>query len=121
MSSTEIGRELRNRGRDTIRISQLELHREPDPELLQALVERIDVPWVLVTADDQMPGEHAGLITTHGLTMATVDGRRPPDQDEAQWQRDTVHRWAHAMQEQAEGALRRYSPRSNRRWTQRRF
>lgn len=98
----------------------MKLHLELDPSLLAALAEKIDVPWILVTADDQMPGVHREVVTTLGLTIATIDGRHPPGSREDERQRDAVHRWAHVMQAQPELSIRRYSPSAYRNWTRRR-
>ena len=64
---------------------------------------------VLVTADDNLPATHRVYVDRAHLTVATIDGRRPPRwvSDEP-WRRDVVHRWAHRMAEQPPGSRRRY-------------
>ena len=77
---------------------------------------------VLVTADDSMPRDHAPVIESLGMTIATIDGRRPPAfaRHQEQWEREVVHRWAHRMQEQPTATRVRYSLAAARRWTRRR-
>jgi hypothetical protein len=131
-----LGTELRYRGFAARSLSQLGEHEgEPvaellDPDLIPLLAERFhDLAWVLITADDNMPAEHAQVLRFHGATVATID---PYDDDklsslqaeapivgdedeigelpelEDMYQRDTVHRWAHRISRQANGSIRRY-------------
>lgn len=143
-----LGTELRYRGFAARSLSQLGEHEgEPvaellDPELIPFLAERfLDLEWVLVTADDNMPAEHEQVLQLHGATVATID---PYDDDklsslqdetpmvgdedeigelpelEDMYQRDTVHRWAHRISRQANGSIRRYYRRApSRPWTPR--
>src|SRR5581483_10788197 len=55
-----------------------------------------------------------------GLTVAVIDGDHGNDELQDAWKRDTVHRWAHAMQLQLPATVHRYSPLAHRRWTRRR-
>ena len=64
---------------------------------------------VLVSGDDAMPDDHPEVLAELNVTLATVDPRRPKGIEEAAWRRDIVHRWAHAMQIQEPGTIRRYS------------
>jgi hypothetical protein len=91
-----------------------------DEPLLQAIARSEYSDPVLVTADDDMPLEHGKLITKLGLTIATIDGRRKPGWPPEAWKKETVHRWAHVMQEQQSGTCRRYSPSGHATWTERR-
>ena len=104
-------------------ISELQLRHAKDPALLQALAEHFgEEPWVLVTGDDNMPAVHAEVILELGATLATVDQRRPPGYggDEDAWGREVVHRWAHTIEKQPPGSIRRYSAGGGRRWARRR-
>ena len=78
--------------------------------------------WVLVTADDNLPATHADVVAEVSATIATVDPRRSADyaDDEDAWGREVAHRWAHMMERQSEGSVRRYSDRGGRKWTPRR-
>ena len=119
--SRRIAAELKGRGRAAAAAAELGLARAGDPELLRGLARRMgDQPWVLVTADDFLPAEHADLVAELGATIATVQARgRGRGVDEERFARETCHRWAHAMAGQAPGAVRRYSPEANRPWTAR--
>ena len=116
-----IATELKGRGRQATSAAELGMARASDPELLRGVARRMgDQPWVLVTADDFLPAEHAGLVGELGLTVATVQAQgRGRGVDEERSARETCHRWAHSMAAQAAGALRRYSPEANRPWTAR--
>lgn len=117
-----IATELKRRGRTAIALSELQVHRSLDPDLLRALADYFgDEPWVLVTGDDSMPAVHAEVIAEVHATLATVDRRRPPgyDDDDA-WGREITHRWAHVMARQTSGSIRRYGENGGRRWTRRR-
>lgn len=114
--------ELRHRGRAARSASQEHLHRRvADDALLRAVRERFE-DAVLVTGDDQMPEEWAAVIAELGSTIATIvpfDTRLPaaaPYLDEDAWERDSVHRWAHRMQQQPAGSAWRYSPGAARLW-----
>lgn len=114
--------ELNRRGRRAIALSELKLRHEKDPDLLRALAATFAEPWVLVTADDNLPAAHHDVVAETGATVCTVDPHRGsgyelrPDE----WGRDVVHRWAHAMAQQSEGTVKRYSASGGRRWTRRR-
>ncbi len=90
------------------------------------LSERSD-PWVLVTADDKMPDEHRDRVRDLGATLATIDGsweafcaRHSLELSQEHFKRETVHRWAHVMQEQDDGEVRRYTPLNHAAWKKRR-
>ena len=111
--------ELKRRGRDAVALSALGLRHENDEDLLPKLTDLYASEgraWMLVTGDDAMPREHGGTLSRLGVTLATIDPRRPDDVLQDAWQRDVVHRWAHAMQVQAPGTIRRYSPHRNATW-----
>ena len=116
--------ELKGRGRAAASAAELGMARMSDPELLRGLTRRMGTQdWVLVTADDFLPAEQAGLVAELGMTVATVatgQGQgRARGVDEERHARETCHRWAHAMAGQRAGAVRRYSPSSNRAWSAR--
>jgi hypothetical protein len=118
-----VATELNRRGRDAIALSELQLRHAKDPDLLRALAQHFsDERWVLVTGDDNMPAVHAAVIAEVNATIATVDPRRPPEYAESEdaWGREVTHRWAHAMEQQADGSVRRYSAGGGRRWSRRR-
>lgn len=115
-----IATELNAREREAIALSEMGLHDAKDPELLPDLASQFaERRWVLVTADDAMPVDHADLIAEIGATIATIDPSRPAEFGVAAWGRDVVHRWAHVMQAQATGTTRRYAENSHRAWRQR--
>ena len=94
-----------------------------DPGVLDMLAE-IETPWVLVTGDDFMPAEHAEKLAEIGATVAVVDGEwekacamHEVERTQEEFKRDTVHRWAHSIEEQEAGTIRRYTPWRNDKWT----
>lgn len=111
--------ELKSRGRLAVRTAELGLKRSLDPELLRELSDRFD-DFVLVTADDAMPHEHAELVTELSATIATIDPRIPSSYNADSWGREIVHRWVHRMETQPNGSSRRYSIGPPRPWTKRR-
>lgn len=113
-----MGTELRKRGRNVISVYTLGLSHEKDPELLPMLAESYPgEDWVLFTADDRMPFEHAEVVAQVGVAIATADPRRAEGYNSTfQWRREIVHRWAHMAQEQPRGLIRRYSLNSYRKW-----
>jgi PIN like domain len=110
--------ELEERGRRATRVSALQLKGSEDPDLLAAIAERFD-DWVLVTADDRMPADHAEAIAAVNATLAIIAPARR-DWPTHAWRREVVHRWAHAMHDQKSGTLRRYAVRSHALWRPRR-
>jgi hypothetical protein len=91
-----------------------------DELLLQAIARLDEDDPILVTNDDDMPGEHGRLLDKLGLTVATIDGRRKPGWPPEEWKKETVHRWAHPIQVQPPGTCRRYSVAAHDLWRRRR-
>lgn len=110
--------QLTQRGRKSISVDWLGLVETTDPPLLRKLQE-VHPGCVLVTGDDDLPGEHSELLQRLGLTVATVDGQRDEGWRQADWKRETVHRWVHVMENQKDATSRRYNPHQHRLWTRR--
>ncbi len=110
--------QLEQRGRNALSVDRLGLAGANDPSLLRWLAKH-HPDCVLVTGDDDMPGEHGPLITRLRLAIATIDGRVDVGWGPAEWKREIVHRWAHAMETQKRGTTRRYGPASHVPWTRR--
>ncbi len=112
--------ELSSRGRTAVSTHSIGRRHDKDPELLPGLVaEYGDVRWVLITSDDSMPFDHGALIGSLGLTVATVDPKRPENMHQDSWRRDVIHRWAHAIERQPISTIRRYSASTHRVWKHR--
>ena len=111
--------ELSGRGYNATSVYAQGIRGTLDPDLIALLPERYGDCVVLVTANESMPIEHAGELREAGLTVAVIDGRHEQTHQEA-WKRDTVHRWAHTMRDQAHGTIRRYSPKNHAQWSRRR-
>lgn len=114
-----LAHQLEQRGRRAMSAERLGLLNMLDPAVLRAL-DGLNDTWVLVTGDDDMPGEHAGLIASLGCTIATIDGRRLAEWGREQWKKEIVHRWAHVIQAQDDGTIVRYGLARPRPWTRRR-
>jgi hypothetical protein len=112
--------QLEQRGRAAKSASFLGLTGLKDEPLLSAIAGLAEDNPVLITGDDDMPGEHGKLVAKLRLTIATIDGRRKPGWPAEPWKKETVHRWAHVMQSQASGTQRRYSVSGHVPWTSRR-
>jgi hypothetical protein len=116
-----LAQQLEARGRRALSADWLGLSGLKDEPLLQALANLQEArDLVLVTADDAMPAEHAGLIQSLSITIATIDGQRPAEWPREEWKKEIVHRWAHAMQLQERATARRYSALRHGHWTPRR-
>jgi PIN like domain len=111
--------ELNYRGRNAASVSALGLRGSLDPELLRKLDAQLDGDWVLVTADDAMPEDHAEALRNVGGTVATINPDRDEGWDIDAWRREVVHRWAHVMHDQPTGSVRRYSLRRHTTWRRR--
>ncbi|HEX9968058.1 MAG TPA: hypothetical protein VGB06_08935 [Solirubrobacterales bacterium] len=114
---------LKHRGRAAVSSSELNLLELKDEPLLRE-VYKDGQDVVFVTADDDLPAEHAGVLKEVGATVATV---APFERgkwvchpgilsDEEAWKREIVSRWAHAMQEQPKRTHKRYYLNGGRRW-----
>jgi hypothetical protein len=90
-----------------------------DEPLLQAIGRLPETGPILVTNDDDMPGEHESLLDKLSLTVATVDGRRKAGWPPEEWKKETIHRWAHIVQRQEPATCRRYSPSGHDLWRRR--
>jgi hypothetical protein len=117
---------LRHRGRNARPVQEMGLKGTPDPELIRRVFGLFDDP-VLVTADDFMPAEHGAVLASEDATVATIkpwveaegyidewDGQSRRTQGE--WEEEIVHRWAHAMQTQRPGTVRRYGLAAHAPW-----
>jgi predicted nuclease of predicted toxin-antitoxin system len=125
-----LARELRNRGRRASSIEELRLKGALDPDVIAKVFAFFTDP-VLVTGDDGMPAEHASNLTAVNATVAVVhpwdketadigswEGQAHRTEDE--WEAEIVHRWAHLIQEQRTGTIRRYAVNSYGDWKPRR-
>jgi len=108
-----VAAELKKRGRNAISVYTAGLSKEKDPDLLPKLAAMFpEDDWVLFTADDRMPFEHANAVAASGHAIATVDPRRTEGYARTlEWRREIVHRWAHKIAEQEPRTWRRYGSR----------
>lgn len=114
-----ISHELKLRGRDATNVYALKIKGKKDPVVLHILHERFgDREWVLITADDHLPADHADDVARLTPTLAIMDPLRDPGYTREEWHHEIVHRWAHAIEEQALGTIRRYSASTHVAWTQ---
>jgi hypothetical protein len=110
--------ELRYRGRDAQPVSALGLRGSAAPELLRKLDAQLD-DWLLVTADDGLPEQHAAAVREVRATVATVHPVREHGWRLDPWRREVAHRWAYVMHDQPTGTVRRYSLRRHVLWRRR--
>jgi hypothetical protein len=129
LNAPRLAAELRRRGRVAKSVNELGLHRVKDRELLETLWRDFDDP-ILITSDDKMPLAHGNIVARLAATIATVEpwSRHPnlvkspiPDEisDQEAYEREVVHRWAHSMDAQEVGLVRRYYVSTHRLWTPR--
>lgn len=108
--------ELKARGIEAVSASELQIKGLLDPVLLENLHDRFPDGFVLVTADDHMPLEHADTIARLGSTIAVVDPTREPDVPIDTHRRNIVHRHAESMSDQTSATVLRYGARKTK-WT----
>ena len=114
-----ISHELKLRGRDATNVYELKIKGKKDPVVLDALHERFaDRDWVLITADDHLPADHADDVARLRPTLAIMDPQRDAGFTREEWHHEIVHRWAHVIEEQASGTVRRYSASTHVAWNQ---
>ena len=117
--SKRIATELRRRGRNAKRVTNLGLKGTKDPSLLQHLHD-LDPNCVLITGDNDMPASHGADLRRLGTTVAIVQPWNPSHQlAEPEWEHEIVEKWAHRIEEQAPGSIIRYSLKGGRKWTPR--
>jgi hypothetical protein len=109
-----VATELSERGRPATSVQSQRWKGRQDGPLIDKIIEKYGNEAILVTADNQMSADHPGDVAK--LRVAIVDPLRPNGYSLVQWRRDVVHRWAHFMQEQPLGTVRRYGL-TNRAWT----
>jgi hypothetical protein len=108
--------ELRGRGREARHLAELGLRGRTDGDVLRRLAEAFPA-WVLITADDRLPGDHAATVHATRATIATLEPNAPAGVETSTWRCDVVHRWARAMAErQRHATVARYSSRGGERW-----
>lgn len=99
--------------------SQIGIDQWKDPRVLKKLHEE-HPDCVLVTTDDHMPEDHANLVAKYKLTLAIVDPvvGKAYDQrtQEEAWKWEVCMRWAHRMQDQEPGTVKRYNDQGGRTW-----
>lgn len=115
--SKQVAAELRRRGRNAKGVLELGLGGKDDALIEQIAESHPDA--VLVTGDDRMPADHAETLARTGVTVATVDPIRPSDFLAREWNHEVIQRWAHVIETQDRGTVRRYGL-ANRLWTDRR-
>jgi hypothetical protein len=117
---------LKHRGRAAQSSSEAKLLEMKDEPLLREIY-KDGKDIVFVTADDDLPAEHPGVLKEVGATIATIapfergKWQAHPEalSDEEAWKREIVSRWAHSMQEQERRTFRRYHLNGGRRWVPR--
>lgn len=112
-----LSRELMARGRRCETIYRTDLQGSTDEALLTALNATYGVDVVLVTGNDGMPIENGDGFEVGLVAVATVDTEHPDGYHLNEWRREVIHRWAHVIQEQDAGTIRRYGAASHRPWT----
>lgn len=114
--SKRIQAELKRRGRTSKSVAALGLKGLKDPKLLEQL-HQIDTNCVLITGDDAMPATHADDLARFRTTLAIVG---PYDPESAlalnAWEHEIVQKWAHLIEGQRSGSIRRYTLAGSRAW-----
>ncbi len=117
---------LLRRGRRATSVQDLRLKSSLDPYVIRKVFGFYDDP-VLITGDNDMPAEHASVLAEVNATVAVVKPWSPEEgfvsrwegQDhrgEDEWEHEVVQRWAHSIQGQVTGTVRRYSLSSHAPW-----
>lgn len=110
--------EMTSRRRHAQRVTEMGLRGTDDPDLISALAEQYP-DCVLVTGNYWMPEEHQDAVRSSPIAIATIDPRIPAGYAQHEWRRDVAHRWAHSIQRQRAGSVRRYAIASTGSWTPR--
>ena len=117
--SHRIATELLQRGRHAVALNRLGLRGVDDIPLLRTLASK-HPDAVLVTGDDDMPVEHRATLLQTNYTLAIVSPKKGAGYEKDQGERDIIHKWAHKMEVQQPGSIRRYSLNGSREWRPRR-
>jgi hypothetical protein len=110
--------QMQNRCRTAVRVTELGLRGTDDPDLIAILAER-HPDCVLVTGNYWMPEEHVAAVRASPIAIAAIDPRVPAGYAQHEWRCDVAHRWAHSIQGQRAGSVKRYAIGSSGRWTPR--
>ena len=77
-------------------VAELRLRKLKDGPLIRTLAERSD-PWVLLTADDELPRRWRAVVEETRATVAIIHPTFPASHTENEWHHDVTHRWAHVL------------------------
>ena len=117
LPATSLVEGLRSRGLDVGTVRDFDAVQRTDPDVVRAIGERCDGPWVLVTMDVAIAEAHRGfdwdryaiawIVPREDLSGAAVE----------QAKANILHRWAHEIAELGRGDQRTYyeSSRAKRR------
>jgi hypothetical protein len=89
-----------------------------DPELLERLAAKAP-DCVLITGDDAMPLDHPDSVAKSSISLAIVHPEPETGYTPDEWDAEIVHRWAHRMEGQAPGSVRRYTLLGSSPWRER--
>jgi hypothetical protein len=107
----KLAHELRKRGRlDATALKLEHIEDLKDGGVFKVLAADYE-PCVLVTFDNKMRHAHAAELKHHGVTLAVVNSSRLKDWDgtDVTYIRNSVHRWLHLIEVQAQGTTVLYS------------
>lgn len=116
--SQRVAGDLTHRGRNAKGVRHLKIADKDEP-MLRRIANRFPNA-VLVTSGDRMPADHAAVIVETKVTVATIDPQRDKAFKASEWHHEVVQRWAHVIEVQAAGTVRRYGLTTHREWTDRR-
>jgi hypothetical protein len=110
-----LARELKRRGKSAVTLVSLLPKGLKDPPLLERLQAK-SPDCVLLTTDDAMPIDHPVEVANTSIAIAIVHPDRESSYTPDQWDAEIVHRWAHRMELQTIGTVRRYTLNGHSPW-----
>lgn len=110
--------ELNRRGKSARGLLSLLPRGMKDPELLERLAEK-EPDCVLITGDDAMPIDHPEAVDKTTIAIAIVHPEPETGFTPDQWDAEIVHRWAHRIEHQTAGTVRRYTLNGSSPWRHR--
>jgi hypothetical protein len=113
--NSKLAIELGRRGKNALSVQALFEKGLRNPDLLERLGQEYP-NCVFITEDDTLPIDHPQSVGHTTVAIAIIDPEAPAGYDLEQWDAEMVHRWAHRIEEQAIGTVRRYSGNGNSKW-----